>query len=180
MSVRRAAMAAMAAAFLVAVNWAARAEPAFSADQLQAILMPTKVASKTRSLTPGEGTAAAPRPGEPGSGRVPDLKLLFKFNSATLLPEATAQLDSLADAIQRDDMVVFSFELAGHTDAAGSASYNKKLSQQRAQAAVAYLVQKHNVDPARLRAEGFGEEQLADSTNPNSPKNRRVEVVTIQ
>jgi outer membrane protein OmpA-like peptidoglycan-associated protein len=172
----------LAAAVLGAAALPSVAQPAFTADQLEAILKPSPVAAvaKTRSLTPGEGSAAAPPAGEPGSGRLPDLRLLFKFNSAQLLPEATQQLDQLADAIGRDTMTVFRFQVAGHTDASGGEGYNLRLSQERAESAVAYLVDQRGVDPARLQAEGFGEQQLADAAHPTSPKNRRVEVVTVR
>lgn len=49
--------------------------------------------------------------------------------------------------------------LTSHTDARGSARFNKNLAQKRAQSCVDYLVKERGVDPARLVAEGRGEEQ---------------------
>lgn len=174
MLLSRLARAAVGALLLAANPTRALAEPAFSADQLEIILKP---AALTRSLTPGQGK---PRAGQPGSGAVPDLRLLFKFNSAELLPEATEQLDALADALARDSLAVYAFRIGGHTDASGPETYNQRLSEQRAASAVRYLVDYHGADPSRLAAQGFGESQLADQGNPNSARNRRVEVITLR
>ena len=64
----------------------------------------------------------------------------------------------------------------GHTDAVGDAAANKKLSQERAQSVVDYLVSK-GVDPAQLQAVGYGQEKpVADnSTKEGQFKNRRIE-----
>ncbi len=170
----RLALAAVGVLLLTAARAGIAAEPVYSADLLESILKPAPL---TRSLTPGEGK---PKPGQPGSGAVPDLKLLFKFNSAELLPEATAQLDALADALSRDSLATFSFRIGGHTDTTGPEAYNQMLSEQRAASAVTYLVERHGIDPSRLDAEGYGESQLADPNNPTSARNRRVEVITIR
>lgn len=64
----------------------------------------------------------------------------------------------------------------GHTDATGDAAVNKTLSQNRAQAVVDYLIFK-GVDPAQLRAIGYGQEKpIADNqTDEGKFKNRRIE-----
>ncbi|MGJ8686529.1 MAG: OmpA family protein, partial [Spongiibacteraceae bacterium] len=58
-----------------------------------------------------------------------------------------------------------------------SATYNLDLSQQRAEAVVAYLVSK-NIDAGRLVAAGYGEGRpIADNTSDAGlAKNRRVEI----
>lgn len=145
-------------------------ELAYGADDLVAILRPMK----TRSLSPGTG----PEPGALGSGVIPDLAIHFGFNSADLTPQAQAQLDELAKALQSDALLTFSFQISGHTDAAGSEDYNEWLSRERAQSVVAYLSEQHQIDPARLAAEGYGERELVDQDDPMSQMNRRVEVRT--
>jgi len=66
--------------------------------------------------------------------------------------------------------------IEGHTDTSGSASYNKNLSQRRADAVAAVLVQQMGVSQARVSAMGYGEEQpIADeSTATGREANRRV------
>jgi outer membrane protein OmpA-like peptidoglycan-associated protein len=69
--------------------------------------------------------------------------------------------------------------LAGHTDATGSADYNKGLSERRAYSVQRYLIDAYRIDPARLRTVGFGEERLLKDVYPDDPRNRRVEVVNL-
>lgn len=51
-------------------------------------------------------------------------------------------------------------ELNSHTDSRGSAEKNMKLSQERAQSCVDYLVKEKGIPPARLVAKGYGKTQL--------------------
>jgi outer membrane protein OmpA-like peptidoglycan-associated protein len=147
------------------------ADPTFNADELAAILNPLR----TRGLTAGTGI----EPGSPGSGVVPDLKIRFGFDSADLQPAARAQLDELGRALQTEDLQAFRFQIAGHTDAAGSEQYNEQLSQRRATAVASYLKDRHGVTNDRLQALGLGERELADPQNPSDGVNRRVEVRTL-
>lgn len=68
-------------------------------------------------------------------------------------------------------------EVAGHTDSTGSASINLRVSEQRAQAVVEYLVRR-GVAEERLTAVGYGEaEPVADNgTREGRARNRRVEL----
>lgn len=104
-----------------------------------------------------------------------DLKIPFEVNSSELAPEALRQLEQLSDALSRDSLSEFHFQIAGHTDASGSAAYNHQLSERRANAVMQYLV-KNGVDPLRLVAVGFGEEMLLLPDYPEHPDNRRVEI----
>jgi OmpA-OmpF porin, OOP family len=73
-------------------------------------------------------------------------------------------------------------QISAHTDGIGSAGFNQQLSQARADACVAYLVQA-GVAPSALIAKGYGESQpLEKETLKNGKdnpaareKNRRVE-----
>ena len=64
----------------------------------------------------------------------------------------------------------------GHTDNAGTAAYNRVLSQHRAESVVTWLV-KHGIDASRLGAKGFGPDRPIDdnSTDAGRRNNRRVE-----
>ena len=68
-------------------------------------------------------------------------------------------------------------EVAGHTDNQGAQSYNQRLSDQRAQRVLEYLVEQ-GVEASRLQARGYGEDQpLADNQSADGrAANRRVEV----
>jgi outer membrane protein OmpA-like peptidoglycan-associated protein len=74
---------------------------------------------------------------------------------------------------ERATMVV---EISGHTDATGSATYNKKLSEKRAKAVASYLVTQ-GIDEGRIKSVGYGETKPAinNDTVENRRKNRRVE-----
>lgn len=149
------------------------AAPAYSAGELAAILEPSM---KTRSLSPGTG----PEPGAQGSGVVPDLQIHFEFNSADLTEQARLQLDQLGEALNKDSLLNYSFQIGGHTDAAGSDVYNEWLSEERAQSVVSYLAERHQIDASRLDPVGFGERELFDPNDPRNWVNRRVEVRTLQ
>ena len=67
-------------------------------------------------------------------------------------------------------------EVSGHTDNSGETAANKKLSQERADAVKAYLVEK-GIDGARIVAVGYGDEKpIADNAKKaGQAKNRRIE-----
>ena len=57
------------------------------------------------------------------------------------------------------DNPTITIQLQAHTDARGSEDYNLKLSKQRAQECVQYLVKEKKIDAARLEAVGYGKQQ---------------------
>lgn len=98
----------------------------------------------------------------------------FELNSATLTAEGRATLDGIAETLRsQDDLKA---EIAGHTDSIGSESFNTMLSQQRADAVRAYLIEK-GIDGARLTAVGYGELEpvASNDTDEGRQANRRVE-----
>ena len=90
--------------------------------------------------------------------RVPVLidNIFYDFDKATLRPESTAALDELVKMLQENPNVTI--ELSAHCDYRGSASYNKTLSQHRAQAVVNYLIT-HGIPADRLTPVGYGKEK---------------------
>ncbi|MGV6818430.1 MAG: OmpA family protein [Thiotrichales bacterium] len=99
----------------------------------------------------------------------------FDFDSAQLKPGFFPTLDKLAKIIR--DYENTTVRIVGHTDSVGSAEYNQRLSEKRAQAVADYLSQQ-GVSYSRIRTEGRGEsEPRADnSTEAGRQLNRRVEV----
>ena len=100
----------------------------------------------------------------------------FEFNRADIRPEFMPVLDKVASSLAQypDSMV----KVEGHTDSIGTAAYNQKLSEKRAQNVRNYLVT-HGVAADRLQAKGYGlTKPIADNaTDAGRAKNRRVEVV---
>ena len=62
----------------------------------------------------------------------------------------------------------------GHTDSIGSPSYNKELSEGRAESAMSYLIE-NGVDRDRLKSIGYGEENPLNGVATNDARQRRVE-----
>jgi len=106
-----------------------------------------------------------------------DLTVPFAKNSAKLTEPAREQLAELAAALAGEKLHGLEVGVYGHTDASGPAVYNRKLSEMRASAVVEYLLEGADLDRARFRHGGFGEERLLEGVDPHSPLHRRVEVV---
>ena len=105
----------------------------------------------------------------------------FEYDSAALTPEAKERLNELAEIMKENpDLKI---ELIGHTDAKGSVSYNKKLSQERVSSVVEYILKK-GIEQERVKVKAKGEKYpIALNTYkdgedcPEGRKyNRRVEV----
>ncbi len=101
--------------------------------------------------------------------------LHFANNGAALLADAHPLLDELVDLLAKNgDLRRISIE--GHLDNKGGADRALKLSRDRAQAVVDYLV-KQGVAASRLTAVGFGSQRplVPNLTPANRAKNRRIE-----
>ena len=80
--------------------------------------------------------------------------IFYDFDKATLRPESTQALDSLIDLLNENPNITI--ELSAHTDFRGSDAYNQRLSQQRAESVVSYLIE-HGIAEDRLSPVGYGE-----------------------
>jgi outer membrane protein OmpA-like peptidoglycan-associated protein len=102
----------------------------------------------------------------------------FDSNSYEVKLEYHHELEETARAINAfPDARV---RIEGYTDSMGEASYNLELSRKRANAVMAYLVEMFDISPERLSAVGYGEERpIADDTENEQSKNRRVEIVLL-
>ena len=80
--------------------------------------------------------------------------IFYDFNKATLRPESKTALDQLVVLLNQNPNVTI--ELSAHTDCRGSDAYNERLSQQRAESVVAYLIA-HGIAADRLTPKGYGE-----------------------
>ena len=82
--------------------------------------------------------------------------IFYDFDKATLRPESATALDQLVTLLKENPNVTI--ELSAHTDYKGSAEYNKRLSQRRAEAVVSYLTE-HGIEADRLTPVGYGKER---------------------
>ncbi len=101
--------------------------------------------------------------------------IFYDYNKYDIRPDAAIRLDTLVQTLVDNPKI--SIELSSHTDARGKDAYNLKLSQQRAEAAVAYIVSK-GVDKGRITAKGYGETRPVlpnAKTEEEYQRNRRTE-----
>jgi OOP family OmpA-OmpF porin len=103
--------------------------------------------------------------------------ILFDTGKATIKPESAGALGIIAEVLKGDPAL--KIEIQGHTDNVGAAAANLKLSQDRAAAVKAYLVQTGGIAATRLSTAGLGDTKpVADNkTEEGRAQNRRVELV---
>jgi outer membrane protein OmpA-like peptidoglycan-associated protein len=109
--------------------------------------------------------------------------VLFDFDKATLRPASAKALANAAELIRTKSKGPV--KIAGYTDAKGSAPYNKKLSEHRAQAVRNHLVKIEGLKKVSFNVRGFGADNpVAPNAKPDGSddpegrqKNRRVEIV---
>ena len=98
----------------------------------------------------------------------------FAFNSYALTDKAQGLLDSAADYLKEKKVNV---TIEGWTDSIGSDAYNMKLSQNRANAVKAYLVEQ-GVPASSMNAIGMGKSfKFSNATEDGREQNRRVEFI---
>ncbi len=88
----------------------------------------------------------------------------FEKGQAQLNDDAKLALHDLAKVLKQNDALRLRIE--GHTSAEGDAAVNQKLSEDRARAAVDFLVNKEGLDASRLEAVGKGSSEPIDPATP--------------
>jgi len=106
----------------------------------------------------------------------------FEFNKSNITPIGAAQLDKLVAVLNANPTMIISVK--SHTDSKGNLTYNLKLSEQRAQATVQYVVSK-GINKERVFGKGYGfsEPKIACSINCTEEENainRRSEFIIIK
>jgi outer membrane protein OmpA-like peptidoglycan-associated protein len=106
-------------------------------------------------------------------------QIQFALDSAVILPESFGLLTEIADTFVRHPEIT-RVEVQGHTDNSGTPDHNKILSEQRAEAVRAWLVQ-HGVRGDRLVAKGYGQDKpiMPNITPQMRAKNRRVQFIIL-
>jgi len=107
--------------------------------------------------------------------------IYYKVNEWQVNPSVATVLDDIVLLLNNN--LGISIELSSHTDSQGSAEYNQNLSRKRADAAVAYIVNR-GISSDRISARGYGESRLAndcddqtDCTEEEHSRNRRIECI---
>jgi len=102
----------------------------------------------------------------------------FEFNDSEVSENSYPVLDRIVTImVENPDL---GMEIAAHTDNTGSFEFNMRLSNERAQSIVNYLVSK-GIDKIRLVSKGYGESRpiSSNSTEEGRMNNRRVEFIIL-
>ncbi|MFN8335811.1 MAG: OmpA family protein [Cyclobacteriaceae bacterium] len=101
--------------------------------------------------------------------------LEFENGKSDILEAMHQDLDRIANFLI--DHPKYSLNISGHTDSQGNKDSNHRLSQARADAIKAYLVEQFKIDPDRINAHGYGSEKplVEEKTEEDKRLNRRVE-----
>jgi NitT/TauT family transport system substrate-binding protein len=104
------------------------------------------------------------------------MSIYFDTGSAELDPNARKVVDSFVERVVGVFQNAY-LRVEGNTDNVGSRSANVKLSQQRAQSVVDYLVSRHRFDPARFVAVGNGPDRPVSDNKSSQGRewNRRTD-----
>jgi len=107
---------------------------------------------------------------------VSSLKLVINFgnNAAVIQPQYFDEIKDVAEFMKTYESVTVVIE--GHASAPGDDTYNKALSQRRANAVIDMLTDKYGIDGNRLSAVGYGEDRLLNKANTKAAnaENRRI------
>lgn len=184
--------AAAALAFATALAVAAFAQQPINSNQMATSL--AGVSNTGLALTGAQMRQAAldniqnypgsipPRPlSFPQMEKLPQfvVEVDFDFNSAVIKPSSYRSIGAIADALHNPILLGYGFLVIGHTDSVGGRRYNIGLSQRRAEAIVAALIDPFGINPAILQPVGLGEEELRDRAHPTSGVNRRVQLINV-
>ena len=104
--------------------------------------------------------------------------IFFDVNRYELKPESSTELDNIVELLKENPSL--KIQINGHTDNVGKPADNLKLSNNRANAVIQYLVAK-GIDGKRLSSKGWGETQpLADNESEQGrAQNRRTEMKVV-
>jgi OOP family OmpA-OmpF porin len=137
-----------------------------------------------KALQKEEAVAETPPPPPPAPMREPEAvaeKIVlrgvnFDFDKSNIRPDAEPILEEAAKTLKDESQLTVSVN--GYTDAIGTAEYNQRLSERRADSVRNYL-EKLGVAGGRLTAKGFGKSNpvATNDTAEGRAQNRRVELI---
>ena len=105
------------------------------------------------------------------------LKAQFANDSAEIKPEYRAEIADLAAFLKRFPGT--DVEIGGHASNVGTAAYNLKLSERRADAVAKVLLNEHGISAGRVTVKGYGvtRPKVEGNTPAAHAANRRIEAV---
>jgi OmpA-OmpF porin, OOP family len=111
------------------------------------------------------------------TGRIALYGIYFDFNKADVKAESMPTIEQMAKLL--NSLPSMKLLIVGHTDNVGGFDYNADLSQRRAAAVVAQLINQHGIAATRLTPKGasFMAPIATNRTDEGRAKNRRVELV---
>lgn len=151
---------------------------------LRNLIVREKAAEGESAASAASAASGSAEPSQAAAAEVPSpppsisMAIQFDFDSARLRPQGEAALDNLAAALKSPQLSASRFLVEGHTDAKGTAAYNQRLSQLRADEVRRYLLAQ-GVGPDRVDAVGRGAQEPANAADRFAAENRRVRVVNV-
>jgi OOP family OmpA-OmpF porin len=111
---------------------------------------------------------------EKGCSPISAMGIRFQFDKATIQPSSYAELDQFVTFLKANPNL--RGEIQGHTDSKGTAEYNQKLSERRAEAVRQYFISK-GIPASQMTTKGYGmTKPIADNaTEEGRAMNRRIE-----
>ncbi len=113
---------------------------------------------------------------------IPLENIYYDYNSYVIRPDAAIELNKLINVLRDNPFLIL--ELGSHTDSRGDKPFNQVLSQQRAEAAVDYLIVNGEIPAHRIKPRGYGESKLlnkcssgVECTEEQHAINRRTELM---
>jgi OmpA-OmpF porin, OOP family len=105
----------------------------------------------------------------------------FDFDKYNIKPEFEPILDEAVDQLKKWVYPNYKLVINGYTDAQGTAAYNMKLSERRANSVLDYFASK-GIASYKMKAVGYGlNDPIADNkTEEGRALNRRVELDLLQ
>lgn len=128
---------------------------------------------RPRTSPEGEQRAAQPLPSI-------DIEVLFDYAEHQLRPDQLPALIRVADSLRGLDMARREIVFMGHTDAVGSAEYNRDLSRRRAQSVADFVRVQAGLPQSSIKVAGMGFQYLKMPHDPENGANRRVQLILVE
>ncbi len=103
--------------------------------------------------------------------------IFFDTDQVSYKKESESELEAIGRFMKQNPTV--HIEIGGHTDNVGNATYNQKLSENRANYIANELIKIYGIQPERLTWKGYGSTKpcAPNDTPANRAKNRRTQLV---
>jgi OmpA-OmpF porin, OOP family len=171
-------------------NWT----PAQATEQCDPDLLPKKAAPAAAPAKPAAPPVAAPakkeepkvaakkeepkKPAKPATMPFEQrVDVPFEFAKSDLTADGRAALTELFGELKKGPVTMNVVIVTGHTDKIGSAAYNKKLSESRAQVVRDFLINTGGLDPKLIFWEGVGPRQPVNVTKFCDAKMNRTQLI---